>query len=142
MQIVPAIILQQKSLIESKICVKSPAGFILIRSKARLRRVSIEPIYSKMLLETGGNMQITEQKSRVVNKTHTTLAGLLLSALDMEDDLAHSVYQEYLERASWPEGVDEGIIESIQEKLSVLLKDTKKHRNILTFIKLKLDRHG
>ena len=61
----------------------------------------------------------------------TTVQGLLLSALDMEDEIAHSVYQDYLERKNWPADLKDEIFEEIQKYLTTLLEETDRHRNII-----------
>ena len=87
-------------------------------------------------------MQSTDTpEAKAYNKEHKTLGGLLLSALDMEDDLAHSVYHEYMNPKSWPEDLDNKILKEIQGNLSTLLNDTEKHRNIITSLKSKLESH-
>ena len=35
-------------------------------------------------------------------KEPKTVQGLLKSALDMEDEIAHSIYRNYMERENWP----------------------------------------
>ncbi|MBN1124998.1 MAG: hypothetical protein JXA82_08320 [Sedimentisphaerales bacterium] len=68
-----------------------------------------------------------------------TIVGLLLSALDMEDEIAHSVYKDYLERSNWPSNLKDDIFEQIREMLTTLLKDTERHHNIVTHLKSKLE---
>ncbi|MBN1816775.1 MAG: hypothetical protein JW828_05415 [Sedimentisphaerales bacterium] len=70
-----------------------------------------------------------------------TIAGLLLSALDMEDQIAHSVYKDYLERSNWPANLKEDIFEQILEILTTLLKDTERHHNIVSHLRSKLENH-
>ena len=84
-------------------------------------------------------MNDTVIKQDSANHTQPDAIGnLLLSALDMEDELAHSVYRDYLNIDNWPEGVKPEIFETISEHLNVLLKETEKHKNIVTHIKRKL----
>ena len=48
-------------------------------------------------------MQKTEtKKAENHHKEPKTVQELLLSALDMEDEIAHSVYRDYLDRENWP----------------------------------------
>ena len=68
-----------------------------------------------------------------------TVAGLLLSALDMEEELAHSVYQDYLDGSRWPAHLDEDVFQEIQGHLTRLLEDTQRHKNVLTHLKVKLE---
>ena len=72
-----------------------------------------------------------------------TVAGLLLSALDMEEEMSHSVYPAYLDRERWPEDLDEDTFRTIHGILTSLLEDTQKHKNILAHLKAKLEAdHG
>ena len=71
-----------------------------------------------------------------------TIGSLLLSALDMEDEIAHSVYRDYLNHDNWPEGVKPEIFEEISKHLNFLLKETEKHRNIIINLKRKLQSNG
>ena len=60
-----------------------------------------------------------------------TIAGILSSALDMEDQISHGVYEEYLDRKKWPSQIDDATFEDIRRRLTVLIEDTRKHQKIL-----------
>ena len=60
-----------------------------------------------------------------------TLAGFLASALNMEDQISSGVYADYLERENWPVGLDEPAFHEIKRRLTTLIRDTKRHREIL-----------
>lgn len=73
----------------------------------------------------------------------TTVEGLLVSALDMEDEIAHSVYVDYMDQGNWPEGISDENFERIRERLITLLKDTERHRKIVKSLQAKLGHdHG
>jgi hypothetical protein len=60
-----------------------------------------------------------------------TMAGILTSALNMEDEISSGVYDEYLERGHWPEQLDDEAFAQIKQRLIVLIEDTRKHKKIL-----------
>ena len=60
-----------------------------------------------------------------------TLAGYLMSALDMEEKISHSVYRDYLNRAIWPDHLDDKTFSNIKECLTTLLEDTERHRKTI-----------
>ena len=64
------------------------------------------PMYSYIqYLQNGVKMQKTEtKKAETHQKEPKTVQGLLLSALDMEDEIAHSIYRDYMNRENWPAG--------------------------------------
>ncbi len=62
----------------------------------------------------------------------TTIAGMLAAAVDMEEQIAGGVYQEYLDRDNWPDNLEPDIFETIRGYLTTLLDDTKKHKRIIT----------
>ena len=64
-------------------------------------------------------------------KEPKTVQGLLKSALDMEDEIAHSIYRNYMERENWPVELKDDIFEEIRKYLNTLLDDTKRHKNII-----------
>jgi hypothetical protein len=78
------------------------------------------------------------RKPETGHKEPKTLQGLLLSALDMEDEIAHSVYQDYMKRENWPTGLKDESFEEIQKYLIILLKETEQHRNIIRQLQSKL----
>ncbi len=67
-----------------------------------------------------------------------TVEGLLVSALDMEDEIAHSVYRDYMDRRNWPEGIKEKTLDQIRRYLTILLEDTRRHRKIVRSLQAKL----
>jgi len=84
-------------------------------------------------------MQKTEtRQAETHHKEPKTVQGLLLSALDMEDEIAHSVYQDYLGRESWPADLKDDIFEEIQKYLTTLLDDTERHRTMVRNLQSKL----
>jgi len=71
-------------------------------------------------------------------KELTTAEGLLVSALDMEDEIAHSVYVDYMDHRNWPEGIKEKTLDQIRRYLTMLLEDTRRHRKIVKSLQAKL----
>jgi hypothetical protein len=65
-------------------------------------------------------------------KKGRTLAGILATAMDMEEQIAGGVYDEYLERENWPERLEDDIFETIRGFLTTLIDDTRKHKQILS----------
>ena len=77
-------------------------------------------------------MEKTEtQQTLPRSKEPQTVQGLLKSALDMEDEIAHGVYRYYMERENWPVELKDDVFEEIQKYLNTLLDDTKRHKNII-----------
>jgi hypothetical protein len=86
-------------------------------------------------------MQSTETKKAGYSRKEPQLvAGLLLSALDMEDEIAHSVYQDYMDRKNWPASLKDATFEEIRKHLTTLLDDTQRHRTMIRHLQSKLDR--
>ena len=69
------------------------------------------------------------------------ISGILLSALDMEDEIAHSIYRDYMNRENWPVEVTDEVFEEIRKYLVILLDDTQRHRTIIRALQSKLDPH-
>lgn len=67
-----------------------------------------------------------------------TLAGVLASALDMEDQMSHSVYRECLNRRMWPANLSDESFEQIKELLTILLNETAKHQRMITTLRKRL----
>lgn len=65
------------------------------------------------------------------DKRQKTVANFLASALDMEDRVSNSVYRDYMDEKYWPKNLKPEIFKNIQEYLTILIKDTEKHRNII-----------
>ena len=85
-------------------------------------------------------MQKTEtRKAETHHKEPKTVQGLLLSALDMEDEIAHSIYRDYLNRRNWPADLKDETFERIREYITTLLDDTDRHRRIIKHLQSKLD---
>ena len=60
-----------------------------------------------------------------------TIGGFLASAMDMEDNLHKSIYQDYLDRSNWPKSLPDDAFEQIRKRLDVLIRDTERHKKIL-----------
>ena len=82
--------------------------------------------------------KIETRKAGNHHKEPKTVQGLLLSALDMEDEIAHSVYRDYLDRENWPADLKDDVFEEIQKYLTTLLDDTERHRNMVKNLQSKL----
>ena len=78
------------------------------------------------------------KKDTATLKESKTISGILLSALDMEDEIAHSIYTDYLNRSNWPAEIEDDVFEEIRKNLTILLNDTQKHRNIIKALQSKL----
>lgn len=84
-------------------------------------------------------MQSTERKKATDRRREPEkIAGILLSALDMEDEIAHSIYRDYLNRRNWPADLKDETFERIREYLTTLLDDTDQHRKIIKHLQSKL----
>ena len=79
-------------------------------------------------------------QSKGTNGTRSpkTISGLLMSSLNMEDEIAHSMYQQYLDRENWPVELKEDVFDEIQKHLSTLLNDTQRHRTMIKHLQSKL----
>jgi hypothetical protein len=77
------------------------------------------------------------QQTIPLSKGPKTIQGLLKSALDMEDEIAHGVYHNYTERENWPTELKDDIFEEIQKYLNTLLDDTKRHKNVVKSLQAK-----
>ena len=87
-------------------------------------------------------MQSTQiEKSGSSRHEPKTIAGMLVSALDMEDSMAHSVYQDYMDRKNWPANLKEKTFEEIRKHLTTLLDDTRRHIAMIKHLQSKLDQH-
>jgi hypothetical protein len=60
-----------------------------------------------------------------------TLANFLTAALDMEDEIANSVYKDYVNAKNWPKNLQPDVFQTIKEYLTVLIEDTRRHRKII-----------
>ena len=79
------------------------------------------------------------EKPKIQSKRYRMIAGILESALDMEDEIAHSVYLDYMDRKNWPADLKDETFEEIRDYLTTLLDDTQQHRNIIKNLQYKLD---
>jgi hypothetical protein len=68
---------------------------------------------------------------RPAGKRPKTLAGLLASSLDMEDEISSGVYKDYMELDNWPAGTDQNVFQEIRKHLAILIEDTLRHRKII-----------
>ncbi len=80
-------------------------------------------------------------KAAACSKELTTVKGLLVSALDMEDEIAHSVYADYMDSRNWPQGIKPKTLDQIRRYLTILLEDTRMHRKIVKSLQAKLGHH-
>ena len=81
------------------------------------------------------------KKDTNLSQETRTISGILLSALDMEDEIAHSIYRDYMDRKNWPAGLEEEIFDEIRKNLTILLNDTRRHRQIIKGLQSKLGNH-
>jgi hypothetical protein len=59
------------------------------------------------------------------------LSNFLASALDLEDEVGNSVYKDYMDAKNWPKNIKLEVFQSIKRYLTVLIEDTRKHRQII-----------
>ena len=59
------------------------------------------------------------------------LANYLASALDMEDEVNISVYNDYMNAKNWPKNIKPEVFQSIKQHLTTLIEDTRKHKQII-----------
>ena len=59
------------------------------------------------------------------------LANFLASALDMEDEVSNSVYKDYMDAKNWPKNIKPEVFQNIKQYLTILIEDTRKHRQII-----------
>jgi hypothetical protein len=85
-------------------------------------------------------MQSTKiEKPKPLSRKHKIISGMLTSALDMEDEIAHSVYLDYMDRKNWPAELKDETFEEIQGYLTTLLDDTQRHRTMIKNLQSKLE---
>lgn len=85
-------------------------------------------------------MQNTKvEKPKPLSKKQKLISGILTSALDMEDEIAHSVYLDYMDRNNWPASLKDETFEEIEDYLTTLLDDTQRHRNMIKHLQSKLE---
>jgi len=68
-----------------------------------------------------------------------TLANFLVSALDMEDEINSSIYNDYMNAKSWPKKLTPEAFESIRKYLEILIEDTKRHKATIQSL---IEKHG
>ena len=66
------------------------------------------------------------------------LGNYLAAALDMEDEIANSVYKDYVNAKNWPNNLRPDAFEKIKEFLTILIEDTRRHRKIIAGL---IDQH-
>jgi len=71
-----------------------------------------------------------------------TVAGILAAAIDMEEQIAGGVYDDYLERDNWPEQLEDDVFETIRGYLTTLIEETRKHKQILAALEKKYGHDG
>lgn len=87
-------------------------------------------------------MQSTKiEKPKPTSRKHKIISGILVSALEMEDEIAHSVYLDYMDRKNWPADLKDETFEEIQNYLTTLLDDTQRHRNLIKRLQSKLEQY-
>ena len=69
----------------------------------------------------------------------TTIGRFLGSGLQIEDQLAESVYRDYLDRSKWPERLSDDAFDEIGKRLTVLLDEVQRHKRILLAL---IEKHG
>jgi hypothetical protein len=68
-----------------------------------------------------------------------TIAGFLTSALRMEDQISRGVYEDYMSRGNWPRQIDDATFHDIEMRLTTLIQDTKRHREMILAL---VERYG
>jgi hypothetical protein len=68
-----------------------------------------------------------------------TLGNFLTAALDMEDEISNSIYKDYIKAENWPKGLKPEAFRQIKEFLTILIEDTRRHRQIITGL---IKQHG
>jgi hypothetical protein len=69
------------------------------------------------------------------------LGNYLATALDMEDEIANSVYKDYVDAKNWPKNLRPDAFEKIKEYLTVLIEDTRTHRKTIAGLVERHDRN-
>jgi tryptophanyl-tRNA synthetase len=69
------------------------------------------------------------------------LGNYLATALDMEDEIANSVYKDYVNAKNWPKNLRPDAFEKIKEFLTILIEDTRRHRKIIAGLIEQYDRN-
>ena len=69
------------------------------------------------------------------------IAGILQSALGIEEEISGSVYCDYMDRQNWPAELKETTFEEIRKHLTTLLADTRRHKRMVRYLLSKLESH-
>jgi hypothetical protein len=77
------------------------------------------------------NVSTSRTTSEWGGSRHDTVGGILVSALNMEDEISSGVYQDYLKPENWPSGLDKDVFLQIRKRLTVLIQGTEKHKKTL-----------
>jgi hypothetical protein len=67
------------------------------------------------------------------------IAGILQSALGIEEEISGSVYRDYMDRRNWPAEIKDKTFEEIRKNLSTLLDDTRRHKRMVRYLLSKLE---
>ena len=70
-----------------------------------------------------------------------TIAGILQSALGIEEEISGSVYRDYMDRRNWPAELKDTTFEEIRKNLKTLLDDTRRHKRMVKYLLSKLESH-
>lgn len=84
-------------------------------------------------------MPTNHTTERPPHKEHKTIGGILLSGLDVEETIANGVYKDYMDRKNWPVELKDETFEEIRGYLKVLIDDTARHKNIITYLISKME---
>lgn len=76
----------------------------------------------------------------MADQKQDVLANYLASALDMEDEIANSVYKDYILANNWPHSLRQDAFEKIKEYLTTLIEDTQRHRKTIAALIDQYDR--
>jgi hypothetical protein len=60
-----------------------------------------------------------------------TVGNILVSALNMEDEISKGVYQDYLKQQNWPPELSQDAFLQIRKRLTLLIQGIEKHKKIL-----------
>ncbi len=67
------------------------------------------------------------------------IGSYIASAMDIEDKILVSSYIDYLDRKSWPAGLDRQAFEAITKYLTLLIKDTRMHQQMFLNLQNRLN---
>ena len=72
-------------------------------------------------------------------KDARVMVSFLDTALDIEDQMGGEVYAEFLNRDIWPVNLKDDLFSTIEELLTVLIKETAEHKKEFLNLKNKLN---